>query len=54
MAVNCDMRAEEMVLEGVTNFIELLDAKSDGWYEIKPNEGYTSNSSGPRIGPDTA
>jgi len=54
MAVNCGLRAEEMVLEGVTNFIELLDAKSDGWYEIKTDEVYTSNSSGPRVGPDTA
>lgn len=36
------------------SMIEVMGKNSEGWYEIKTNEVYASNSSGPKIGPGTA
>jgi len=36
------------------SMIEVVGANSNGWYEIKTDEVYTSNSTGPKVGPGRA
>ena len=36
------------------SMIEVVDANSDGWYEIKTDEVYISNSAGSKVGPGIA